>query len=108
MVDTPPDDRTNSASKPKGPIFLTLHGVARHDTPPDGQLAYVLDPQGAWRPVHGDLLHEIEGQCVRLQEAFASVLFGGIADYYALLPVIPPFIHEAGLNSESTFSRGAF
>ena len=37
-----------------------------------------------------------------------GALFGGIATYHALLPVIPPFLYEAGLNSESTLSRGDF
>jgi hypothetical protein len=50
MVDTPSDDPTSSASGPKGPTFLTLHGVPRHDPPPEGQQAYILDPQGAWHP----------------------------------------------------------
>jgi len=104
----PSDDPTSSASGPKEPIFLTLHGVPRHDPPPEGQQAYILDPQGAWRSVHGDLLYEIEAECVRLHDAFASALFGGIGAYYALLPAIPPFVYEAGLNSESTLSRGAF
>ena len=107
MVDTC-NDPTSSASVPKVPIFLTLHGVPRHDPPPEGQQAYVLDPQGAWRPLHGDQLYEIETECVRLHDAFASALFGGIGAYYALLPAIPPFVYEAGLNSELTLSRGEF
>ncbi|MBR0664862.1 hypothetical protein GXW71_10910 [Roseomonas hellenica] len=89
-------------------MFLTLHGVPQQDPPPEGQPAYCLDPQGAWRPVHGDLLYEIEAECIRLHDGFASALFGGIAAYYALLPVVPPFLYEAGLNSESTLSRSDF
>jgi hypothetical protein len=108
MADAPSDDPTRSALERGTPLFLTLHGVPRRDSLADGEPAYVLDPQGAWRPVHGDLLGEIEAECVHLHDAFASALFGGIAAYHALLPAIPSFIWEAGLNSESTFSRGTF
>lgn len=35
------------------------------------------DPQGAWRPLHGDLLYEIEAECIRLHDALAAALFCG-------------------------------
>lgn len=107
MVDTPTDKSPSSASGSIAPIFLTLHGVPQHN-PLEGQPGYYLDPQGAWRPVHGDLLHEIEAECVQLHDGFASALLGGLASYHALLPVIPPFLYEAGLNSKSTLSRDEF
>jgi hypothetical protein len=108
MVSTPSDKSSSSRPGSAAPKFLTLYGVPRHDPPPEGQPAYSLDPQGAWRPIHGDLLHEIEAECIRLHEELASALFGGIAAYHALLPLAPPFVFEAGLNSESTLSRGDF
>lgn len=107
MLDTPTDKSAGSTSDSVAPIFLTLHGVPEHN-PLGGQPGYCLDPQGAWRPVHGDLLYEIEAECIRLHDGFASALLGGHASYHALLPVIPPFLYEAGLNSESTLSRGEF
>jgi hypothetical protein len=96
------------AQKREASLFLTLHGVPRHDSPPAGEPAYLRDPQGAWRPIHGDRLHDIEAECVRLHDAFAAALFGDIRAYHERLPHIPPLIWEAGLNSESTLSRDAF
>lgn len=107
MVDNPSDKSPCSVPGSAAPIFLTLHGVPQQNRP-EGRPAYCLDPQGAWRPVHGDLLYEIEAECIRLHDGFASALFGGIAAYHALLPAIPPLLYEAGLNSESTLSRGDF
>ncbi|MET3970887.1 hypothetical protein [Bradyrhizobium sp. S3.9.1] len=107
MVDTPTDKSPSSTSGSAVPLFLTLHGVPQHN-PLEGQPAYCVDPQGAWRPVHGDLLYEIEAECIRLHDGFASALLGGLTSYHALLAVTPPFLYEAGLNSESTLSRGEF
>jgi hypothetical protein len=97
-----------SAIPHRGAQFLTLHGVPREDQPPAGEPAFLLDPQGAWRPLHGDLLNEIEGVCVELHDGFAAALFGALNAYHALLPRIPPFIWEAGLNSESPLTREDF
>ncbi len=95
-------------SAPLSPLFLTPHGVPRQNPPAAGETAYVRDPQGAWRPWQGDLLFEIEAECVHLHDAFAAALFGDIRLYHQLLPVIPQFVPEAGLNSESTLSRENF
>ena len=105
-----PADRSAppSGSAPPSPLFLTPHGVPRKDPPAAGETAYVRDPQGAWRPWQGDLLYEIEAECVRLHDAFAAALFGDIRLYPQLLPVIPQFVREAGLNSESTLSQEDF
>lgn len=106
MTDTPaPRSAPPTGSAPPAPLFLTPHGVPRQEPPAAGETAYVRDPQGAWRPWNGDLLSKIEAECVRLYDAFASALFGDIRLYHELLPVIPQFIPEAGLNSESPLSR---
>jgi hypothetical protein len=97
-----------TASPPPPVVFLTPHGVPRQDAPAEGEVAFMRDPQGAWRPWHGDLLYEIEAECVRLHDAFAATLFGDIRLYHQLQPVIPLFVPEAGLNSESTVSRENF
>ncbi|QTL05568.1 hypothetical protein J5J86_09910 [Aquabacter sp. L1I39] len=109
MTNTPaPRSAPSTGSAPPALLFLTPHGVPRQDRPATGEVAYVRDPQGAWRPWHGDLLYEIEDECVRLHDAFASALFGDIRRYHELLPAIPQFIPEAGLNSESSLSRESF
>ncbi len=97
-----------TGSAPPSPLFLTLHGIPRDDPPTAGETVYVRDPQSAWRPWQGDLLYEIEAECVRLHDAFAAALFGDIRLYHQLLLVIPQFVPEAGLNSESTLSRDEF
>lgn len=109
MAENPDDVPVKPAdSAARSLLFLTPHGVPCHEPPQAGEPAYVRDPQGAWRPTHGDLLHEIEAECVRLHEGFAAVLFGDIRLYHQLLPTIPQFVPEAGLNSESTLSRDDF
>jgi hypothetical protein len=108
MANARSDDPTRSTLELKAPLFLTLHGVPRHEPPTAGEPAYILDPQGTWRPVQGHLVYEIEAGCVRLHDAFASALFGGIAAFHALPMVILPFIWEDGLNSELILSRGVF
>lgn len=52
-------------------IFLTLHGVPSHDRPATGEHAYFRDPQGAWRPIHGDHLDDISS--IRLTREAMSV-----------------------------------
>lgn len=89
-------------------LLLNLNGVPVRAVPALGQSRYYRDPQGAWRPVDGDRLDDIEAVCIRLHDGLASALFGGLQNYYALLPLIPPLVQEAGLNSESTVSRDDF
>jgi len=43
-----------------------------------------------------------------LHDAFAASLFGKLADYYALLPIIPEFVFLGGLNSECPLSHEQF
>ncbi|RUV27879.1 hypothetical protein [Mesorhizobium sp. M5C.F.Ca.IN.020.32.2.1] len=108
MADDSEEATPSNSPETQEPLFLTLRGVPQHDGPPAGEPAYVRDPQGAWRPLHGDRLYDIEAECVRLHDAFAAALFGDIDAYHKRLPHVPPFIWEAGLNSESTLSRDAF
>jgi len=89
-------------------LLLTPHGIPKEFDGNWKQMGYLRDPQGAWRPVHGDRLYDIEAVCVQMHDAFAAVLFGGIANYHALLPTVPDFLYVAGLNSESPLSREHF
>ncbi len=88
--------------------FLTLHGVPKEFDGDWSQAGYLRDPQGAWRPVRGDRLHDVEDVCVRLHDAFAASLFGTLANYHALLPSVPEFVLLGGLNSECPLSREQF
>jgi hypothetical protein len=108
MPDNSQDGAAIPAPDSPAPLFLTLHGVPRRAAPPAGEPAYLRDPQGAWRPIHGDGLYDIEAECVHLHDAFATALFGDIRAYHQRLPSVPHIIWEAGLNSESTVSRDAF
>ncbi len=89
-------------------IFLTLTGIPQTTRPSFDTPCFVRDSQGAWRPLHGDLLYEIDAECVNLHDAFAAAIFGGLDGYHKRLPALPPFIYEAGLNSESSISRDNF
>jgi len=66
------------------------------------------DPQGSWRPVLDDGLYAIEEQCVGLHDDLAAKIFGDIRRYHALLPAVPPFLDQAGLNSEAPIGRADF
>jgi len=89
-------------------LILTLHGVAKEFDGDWSQAGYWRDPQGAWRPLHGDRLNDIEEVCLQLHDAFAASLFGKLAYYHALLPGIPDFLIIGGLNSECSLSREQF
>ncbi|QJW83586.1 hypothetical protein HK414_04090 [Ramlibacter terrae] len=89
-------------------VLATLHGIPKEFGGDWREAGYLRDPQGARRPVRGDRLYDIEAICVRLHDAFATVLFGGIDNYYAILPVVPQFVTISGLNSEAPLSRELF
>jgi hypothetical protein len=88
--------------------FLRLNGVPATEAPPAGEVVYLLDPMGAWRPREGDRLYDIEAECVSLHDALASKIFGNIQIYHALLPRVIKLVNEAGLNSEAAISRDTF
>jgi hypothetical protein len=90
------------------PVYLNLEGIPSDKPSATGNVAFVLDPQGAWRPSHGDLSFEFEAECVRIHDALAKAIFGDLETYYAHLRVAPEFLSTAGLNSESTVSRADF
>jgi hypothetical protein len=90
------------------PVLLTLHGIPKAFDGDWSQPGYLRDPQGAWRPVQGDRLYDIEGISVQLHDSFAAVLFGKLADYHAVLPTVPEFVYLGGLNSECPLPREQF
>lgn len=66
------------------------------------------EPQGSWRPVQDDGLYAVEAECVALHNDLAAKIFGDIKRYHALLQIAPPFLDQAGLNSEAAMGREAF
>src|SRR4051812_8292681 len=89
-------------------MYLTLNGVPLHEPPSTGELFFREAPDGAWRSSQGDMLGDIDIQCVRIHEALAALIFDGIDNYRRQLPHAPMFLAEAGLNSESSISRDLF
>lgn len=73
-----------------------------------GGEGFILDPLGEWRPLVDDGLYAIEAECVAIHSDLAGTLFGTIARFHALLPLVPPILSEAGLNSEAPLSRQDF
>lgn len=89
-------------------IYLRLNGVPSNTVPPNGETYFIPDMQGGWLPRGGSLLHDIEKVCLELHQAIAKAIFNDLNTYHALLRVAPPFLYDAGLNSESPISRGDF
>lgn len=69
---------------------------------------FLQEPQGSWRPLAEDGLYLVEHECVGLHDALADRIFGGIERYYALLPIVPAWLSQAGLNSEAAVGRSDF
>jgi hypothetical protein len=89
-------------------VVLRLDGMP---TPVEAGLngeGFIRDPSGAWRPLLDDGLYAIEHECVSLHAELAATIFGSLELYHALLPVVPPILSQAGLNSESSLSREQF
>lgn len=79
------------------------------DTPSDQFTTYFyLDPQGAWYPTKGHLLHDIDNACVKLHDAFAERLFGAYDSFFEFLKTCPEFIYTAGMNSEAPINKVLF
>lgn len=89
-------------------IYLGLNGVPSDTVPRNGEPYFISDMQGGWVPHEGSRLYEIEDVCLKLHEAIAKAIFNDLDSYHALLPVAPPFLYDAGLNSESPVSQGHF
>ena len=88
--------------------YLTLHGVAVSPAPLGDATYFSLDSQGVCRASIADLSHEIDDVCARIDDALLGRLFDRIEDYHAILPNIPVWVTNAGLNSESAISRDVF
>jgi hypothetical protein len=86
-------------------VFLNLNGIPSEKPPISDEVHFSFDPQGVWRPSHGDLSFEVEAECVQIRDALAEAIFGNLEAYYGILRVAPEFAAVAGLNSESTMSR---
>lgn len=69
---------------------------------------FLQEPMGSWRPLADDGLYAVEAVCVRIHDALAARIFGDLQSYYALLPLAPILLSEAGLNSESPVGRDDF
>lgn len=92
---------------PDSPV-LQLNGIP---TRFDGGLAgdcFLQTSEGAWRPLPDDGLYPSEAECVELHQALAAKVFGDRATYWDLLQRVPPFLYQAGLNSEAAVSREEF
>lgn len=93
--------------EPDAPI-LNLNGVPTRFRDGATGDCFWREPQGSWRPVRDDGLYAIEEQCVGLHEDLAAKIFGGVERYHALLHIAPPFLDQAGLNSEAAIGRDEF
>lgn len=89
-------------------VVLRLNGVATARGDGLEGEGFLLSPMGGWRPLIDDGLFAIEEECVQLHQELAERIFGNLDDYHLLLPFIPQFVTEAGLNSESLVSRDRF
>jgi hypothetical protein len=92
---------------PDSPI-LNLNGIPTLFS--DGAIGdcFWQEPQGSWRPVRDDGLYAVEAECVALHQDLATKIFRDINRYHAVLQIAPPFLHQAGLNSEAAIGRDAF
>jgi hypothetical protein len=92
---------------PDSPV-LQLNGVP---TPlADGVAGdcFLQTSEGSWRPLEDDGLYSVEAECVALHDDLAASIFGGLDVYWKLLPHVPPFLSQAGLNSEAPIGREDF
>jgi hypothetical protein len=92
---------------PETPV-LNLNGVPTHFGDGVSGDCFLQEPMGSWRSVRGDSLNAVEAICVELHQALARKIFGDLDTYWKLLPTVPPFLSEAGLNSEAKIGRNDF
>ena len=99
-----------SGPPPVGPESLVLHLNGIPTRLRDGRAGggFLQEPMGSWRPLDDDGLYSVEEQCVQLHQVLAARVFDGIDRYRAGLLTAPPFLSEAGLNSESPLTREQF
>jgi len=89
-------------------VVLRLNGVPTAIEEGMAGEGFFLDSMGSWRSLTGDGLYEVESQCVNLHDELAAKIFGSISYYHSILHIAPPFVVEAGLNSESPIGRNEF
>lgn len=89
-------------------VVLRLNGVPTAIEEGVAGEGFFLDSMGSWRSLIGDGLYEVESQCVNLHDELAAKIFGSISYYHSILHIAPPFVVEAGLNSESPIGRNEF
>lgn len=88
-------------------IYLTLHGVPVSEIEPNKEF-FVQSFDGGWVFNKNNSIYEIENVCIKIHDSLAVKIFGNKEIYWSILPYLPTFLCEAGLNSESTFSRDLF
>lgn len=88
--------------------YLSLDGIPVKVPYKRDSVNFMCDRQGAWLPTTGNLLYEIENECVQIHDALAETIFGDRQSYYDFLQVSPQFLSEAGMNSESRLSKDEF
>lgn len=88
-------------------MYLNLNGIPSELPRQDGITYLWFDPQGAWRLDQGDMSYELDAVCVHIHDSLRNVVMRGIS-YDALLPMVPPFVYLAGLNSEAALSKADF
>jgi hypothetical protein len=87
---------------------LRLDGVPTKRQHVERGHGFIFDPQGHWRPLQDDNMLAVQEECVRLRDELAAKIFGDLSSYYANLPMLPRFVLEAGLNSESPLPCSIF
>lgn len=88
--------------------YLSLNGIPVETLDNKDIVYFFLNSQGAWLPTIGNLLYEIESECIKIHDALAESIFGDYQSYYNFLRVSPQFLSEAGMNSESLLSKNGF
>jgi hypothetical protein len=92
---------------PDSPV-LQLNGVPTRFADGVAGDCFLQTPEGSWRPLEDDGLYSVEAECVALHDDLAASIFGGLDAYWKLLPHVPPFLSQAGLNSEAPIGRDDF
>ncbi|QTH19704.1 hypothetical protein HRJ34_15135 [Rhizorhabdus wittichii] len=92
---------------PDSPV-LQLNGVPTRFADGLAGDCFLQTSDGSWRPLEDDGLYAVEAECVALYDDLAASIFGGLGIYRKLLPHVPPFLSQAGLNSEAPIRRDAF
>jgi len=91
-----------------GDIVLNLNGIPGVRPVPNGELGFLLTPDGAWQPNIGNFADEIELNCVKIHDLLAVKIFGSISVYYSHLESVHEIHCYAGLNSESRVNKTLF